>query len=426
MDKRKIVKWTIFLAIVVCLAFVVKKNMPGNVWKYIINWNLEFVKENAIGLFLVYWIEILIVLALWDLFMYGIYIHMYLLLGEKAEYFLQMNKIRLTIWCVRLKYGMSKMMFFLRLGWWKSGSSGDNDVVWNNIKRPTIKNTLLNVCTSMIKLPALIALFLTAVSLEWFEVSDILVQLNNLYDMEFDFWNFAKNLSPLITVILVMFIGYFISFRGSIRRSIAQANRKKMEDIIQQHRILIEAMGMSLHSIASNIEYVINCKELVVDLWIHNRFPDYKNEECILQRDWNLESFCFECIPELKDMVDVFERLNSNGNGDVSRTFASYKYEFLTLVSHTSHFSVKKLNEKLFTKQGMESMLADDRRTHVEHSKEEIEQIRSNYLEYMPGRIVESLELLYIFYRYYDEMSKLLNVRSDKVGRALRMLTGKE
>ena len=143
-----------------------------------------------------------------------------------------------------------------------------------------------------------------------------------------------------------------------------------MEDIIQQHRILTETIGMSLYSIASNIEYVINCKELVVDLWIHSKFPDYKNEKCMLQRDLNLESFCFKDIPKLKDIVDI-----SNGNSGVSRTFTSYKYEFLTIMSKMSCFSLQRLNEKLFTKQGMESMIADDRYPCVEYSKEEIDEM---------------------------------------------------
>ncbi len=148
-----------------------------------------------------------------------------------------------------------------------------------------------------------------------------------------------------------------------------------MEDIIQQHRILTETIGMSLYSIASNIEYVINCKELVVDLWIHSKFPDYKNEKCMLQRDLNLESFCFKDIPKLKDIVDIFGNFNSNGNSGVSRTFTSYKYEFLTIMSKMSCFSLQRLNEKLFTKQGMESMIADDRYPCVEYSKEEIDEM---------------------------------------------------
>lgn len=52
--------------------------------------------------------------------------------------------------------------------------------------------------------------------------------------------------------------------------------------------------------------------------------------------------------------------------------------------------------------------------------------MRENYLDWIPGRIVGSLELLYKFCRYYDEMNRLLNFRSDKVGRALRIFTGKE
>lgn len=425
MDKRKICKWILLFVASISVIFIANTIIRIDVFYAIMKWNLEMSHENSIELFFIYWLEIGIVLALWDLLMYEIYIHTSLILDEKAEYWLQTNRVGLTIWCVRLKYGLGKVMLFLRLGWWKSGSL-NNNVIWNNITRPTIKNTFLGICVSMIKLPALVALFLTAISLEWFEVRDILDTLKAFWNLEFDFWGLAKNLSPLITVILVVFIWYFISFKGIIRRTIAQANRKKMEDIIQQHRILTEVIGMSLYSIASNIEYVINCRELVADLWIYSKFPDYKNEKCMLQRDLNLESFCFKDIPELKNIVDVFGEFNSNGNSGISRTFASYKYEFLTLMSKMNYFSLQKLNEKLFTKQGMESMIADDRYPCVEHSKEEIDEIRSNYLKYMPRRIVESLELLYTFWRYYDEMSKLLNVKSDKVGRALRLLTGKE
>ena len=425
MDKRKICKWILLFVASISVIFIANALIQIDLFHAIMKWNLEMSHENSIELFFIYWLEIGIILALWDLLMYEIYIHISLILDEKAEYLLQTNRVRLTIWCVRLKYGMSKVIFFLRLSWWKSGSDDDN-IVWSNIKRPTIKNTFLSICVSMIKLPALAALFFTAINLEWFEISDILDTLNALWNLEFDFWGFAKNLSPLITVILVVFIWYFISFKGIIRRTIAQANRKKMEDIIQQHRILTETIGMSLYSIASNIEYVIDCKELVVDLWIHSKFPDYKNEKCMLQRDLNLESFCFKDIPELKYIVDIFGEFNSNGNSGISRTFASYKYEFLTLMSKMSYFSLQRLNEKLFTKQGMESMIVDYRHPCVEYSKEKIDEIRSNYLKYMPRRLVESLELLYAFYRYYDEMSKLLNIRSDKVGRVLRMLTDKE
>lgn len=426
MYKRKICKWILLFVVSISVIFIANMLVRIDVFHVIMKWNLEISNGNLIELFFVYWLEIGIILALWDLLMHEIYIHISLILDETAEYLLQTNRVRLTIWCVRLKYGISKVMFFLRLGWWKSAFPDNDNIVWSNIIRPTIKNTFLSICVSMIKIPALVALFFTAINLEWFEISDILDALNAFCNLEFDFWGFAKNLSPLITVILVVFIWDFISFKGIIRRTVAQANRKKMEDIIQQHRILTETIGMSLYSIASNIEYVINCKELVVDLWIHSKFPDYKNEKCMLQRDLNLESFCFKDIPELKSIVDIFGNFNSNGNSGVSRTFTSYKYEFLTIMSKMSYFSLQRLNEKLFTKQGMESMIVDDRYPCVEYSKEEIDEKRSNYLEYMPRRLVESLELLYTFCRYYDEMSKLLNVRSDKVGRALRVLTGKE
>lgn len=74
----------------------------------------------------------------------------------------------------------------------------------------------------------------------------------------------------------------------------------------------------------------------------------------------------------------------------------------------------------------MKKLVDDAKCPIIEYSKEGIHKMRENYLDWIPGRIVDSLELLYKFCRYYDEMNRLLNFRSDKVGRALRIFTGKE
>lgn len=86
----------------------------------------------------------------------------------------------------------------------------------------------------------------------------------------------------------------------------------------------------------------------------------------------------------------------------------------------------EKLNNIFFTYEGMKKLVDDARCPMIEYSKDEIHKMRENYLDSIPGRIVNSLELLYKFCRYYDEINTLLNFRADKVGRALRIFTGRE
>lgn len=93
-------------------------------------------------------------------------------------------------------------------------------------------------------------------------------ELKRLGSLDFDFWAYIKLLSPLTVFVLIVFIGYFNSFSGNMRRAIAQANRKKMEDIIREQRDLSEVIGEAIGLIASNLQYVINCQDLIADLWI--------------------------------------------------------------------------------------------------------------------------------------------------------------
>lgn len=426
MDKRKFVNWILILITLSIVFFIIEMYTPVGIWDYVAEWNLEISQGRGICLFLIYWGEIFLILLFWDLLVKTVSAEVSILLDEISERLLKATKIRLAILGIRLNYCISKLTFFLRPGWWGNGLSDEDEIVWNSIIRPPITDTILGICFSLIKLPALISLFLTAISLRWIELSNMSSELKRLGSLDFDFWEYIKLLSPLTVFVLIVFIGYFISFRGNMRRSIAQANRKKMEDIIQMQRDLSEAIGEAINLMALNLQYVINCQELVADLWIHSKFPHYVDEKQRLWRDLNIERYCFKDIPQLEIISQKFVELNSNGNWNTMRAFSSYKYEFLTLATKSGFLNSEKLNEIFFTNEGMKKLVNDAKCPMIGYSKEEILKMRENYLDGIPGRIVDSLELLYIFCRYYDEMNTLLNFRSDKVGRALRIITGKE
>jgi len=272
MNKKKFLKvFLTLLILIIGMCFLRMINLK-QIWEVIRDFNLDLSENNAIGLFLVYWFEIITILA------------------------------------------------FL-----------------------------------IIKLPALVALTVTAITLNWYSLNDIQKILRSLRDFEFDFWETIKMISPLTMVVLLVFIWYFTSHRGSIRRAVAQANRKKMEDIVQKQRDLLEAVEEFIYSIALNLKYVINCQELVADLWIHSQFPDYKNERHRAWRDFNVESYPFKDIPSLEVISKKFDELNLNENRSASRYFFSYKYEFLTFMTESSQLNKKSLNEKNFTKEGINS-----------------------------------------------------------------------
>ena len=424
MDKRKFVNGVFLLITLGIVVFIIKRYTPAGIWDYLTEWNLEMSQRRGIWLFLIYWGEIFIILLFWDLLVQKASMEVRILLDGISERLLKAKKIRLAILGIRLNYGICKLTFFLRPGWWRYGLSDEDELVWKSIRRPPIKDTILGICFSLIRLPSLMSLLLTAISLRWIELSNVLNELKRLGSL--DFWEHIKLLSPLTVFVLIVFIGYFICFRGNMRRSIAQANRKKMEDIIQKQRDLSEAIGDAIHLIASNLQYVINCQELVADLWIHSKFPHYVDEKQRWWRDLNIESYCFKDISELKIISQKFDELNSNGNWNAMRAFSSYKYEFLTLAARSGSLNSEKLNKIFFTNEGMKKIVDDAKCPMIDYSKEEIHEMRENYLDGIPGRIVDSLELLYKFCRYYDKMNILLNFRSDKVGRALRMFTGKE
>lgn len=354
MNSRKFVNWILLLINLVIIIFIIEMYTPVGIWDFVAEWNLEISQGRIIWLFLIYWGEIFIILLFWDLLIRKVSVEVSILLDDISERLLKVKKIRLAILGIRLNYGICKLSFFLRLGWCRYGLSDEDEIVWNSIRRPPpIKDTILGICFSLIKLPALISLFLTAINLRWIELSNVSNELKSLGSLDFDFWEYIKLLSPLTVFVLIVFIGYFISFRGNMRRAIAQANRKKMEDIIQKQRDLSEAIGKAINLIASNLQYVINCQELVADLWIHSKLPHYVDEKQRLWIDLNIENYCFRDIPELEIISQKLIELNSNGNKNAMRAFSGYKYEFLTLATNSGFLNSEKLNEIFFTKQGM-------------------------------------------------------------------------
>ncbi|ANS76491.1 hypothetical protein AWM70_19500 [Paenibacillus yonginensis] len=58
---------------------------------------------------------------------------------------------------------------------------------------------------------------------------------------------------------------------------------------------------------------------------------------------------------------------------------------------------------------------------------EKLKDEKDFFIRYVLNRnIIEGIELLYAFYRYIETLNKVMHIESDKLGRGIRLFTGKE
>ncbi|WP_379893769.1 hypothetical protein [Marinicrinis lubricantis] len=250
-------------------------------------------------------------------------------------------------------------------------------------------------------------------------------------------WDNFTKLSAIVVLILIIFLGYFVSRYGIIRRAVAQANRKKLEEVVLKHRELSHYI-IDLISIGSrNIEYAINCYDLIVECYAYKIKPIvsiHAQRRWVTQRYKESKDFLFEDIPTLEAFIQGINEMKLAENSYISRWFLKSKYEFTTLFIVNSYdLKTDQMNRLLFTKKGFEEMNKPPEKfsrysdSDFEMAIEEIEVETDEFKKYILEKyIIEGIELVFKLYRYLKILENMLSMDSDKFGRSLRALTNKE
>lgn len=353
---------------------------------------------------------------------------------EFTQYAVNRKRLWLLVKLIRIQYGLNKLAYYMRLGW-ISYHNEDRKKLKDFIVSFTIIDFVKTMCLSMLKFPTIIAILLTVITYNKTKSGGVWIFKNQYWFIEYSFvWEHFTKLSALVVLVLILFLWYFVSSKGVIRRSVAQANRKKLEDVIQMHRHLTSHIMNLINTGSENLEYAFRFRESILDYWINKRYP-YVSESYFSERrrSTNSDYFNFRDIPEIDEIVTEFSRLLSEENRNISLWFSRYQYELIVVLTRIRLMRSIYYEEYLFTRNGFIKVFESKKSEFSEQLdcvKVELEEIRGNcefFEKYvLNSHIIEGMELLYELYRYKQALDGLLQVDSDKIGRVLRIFTGKE
>ncbi|TBX75883.1 hypothetical protein E0M25_15030 [Bacillus mycoides] len=424
------------VTVIIGILFIGCNYTMKEIYRITLNWNLGIeLSQYWYGLFIVYWTEIILLVVIWDLFCYQVkevFNHLYSELSNNA---VEKKKVRLLVKLVRVKYNFEKIHYYVRIGIVSRPSNQTKRMI-DFIINDTIFDLLKKTRSIIFSFPIILASILTFFAYYKVNIMRIVI-IKQLWNEKASLlWEHFTKLSAVVVLVLIVSLWYFISRKGVVRRSIAQANRKKLEDVIQLYRQSFNPISNVIIKGSKNIEYVIKSRDLILDYWMIKEYPhvfkrSYDEMININRYLMNFENFLVQEIPEIYEVTKCFEELLSPENKSISTYFSKYRYDLQVLFNQMNLKETDEIERIMFTKIGLKDIIASENAgfsKKVEYRKDCEEMQKSQeLLEYrLDNCVIEGAEFLYEMYRYILILDKNLQVDSDKFGRALRTFLGKE
>lgn len=410
----------------------------NEIYQGVLDWNLSMeLSSHWYVLFIVYLLEIILLMVIWDFFWFQLEKVFYHLYGEISNNAVEKKRVRLLVKLVRIKYRFYKIYHYVRIGWISYSSRRPKRMI-DFIISATIFDLIRKIWSMIFKLPVIFASILTLIARYKIDIMQLVI-FQRMWDEKVSLlWEHFTKLSAFVVAVLLIFIWYFVSSKGVIRRSIAQANRKRIEDVIEMHRKLPSLIINVIKTGSENVEYIIKNRDLILDCWMVKRYPFFLEKGTDKKFNINKYSkkndeFLVKEIPEINECVKEIEELFSSGNESIARYVATYKYDLLVFYSHIELRNVEYFEQIMFTKVGLGRMInpkIHDQDKGIGHRGKDEEGVKQD-LEFFKRYvlnfyIIEGIEQIYLLYRYVIFVDKMLQVDSDKLDRTLRVLTGKE
>lgn len=438
-NKAIIIEW-LFISLILFIFFLLIFNQsPLRIGQILIDWNHKWEWANQwYGLFAVFWIEILILIFIWDLLWIRLNELVNAIYNDLAHKCIKKKWFLLKF--VRFKYGYNKLSYHMRSGLINYALGGnDRPELIDYIGKPTLSEIMKAILSLLFSKVSILAGILTLLTFNDQLINTLQNTIINMWNENaFFIWNNFTKLSATVVLVLILFLGYFVSRRGIIRRAVAQANRKKLEEVVLKHRELSHYIIDLISTGSKNIEYAINCYDLIVECYAYKIQP---NSSIPAQRRWvaqrykESKDFLFEDIPALDAFILEINEMKLAENSYISRWFLKSKYEFTALfIFNSFKLELDRINRLLFTKKGFVEMNKPpekfSRHTDSDFNEMISETVKvetDEFKKYILERyIIEGTELIFGLYRYLKVLETILSIDSDKFGRGLRALTNKE
>lgn len=400
-------------------------------WKGIVNFiisfpvsivpNMEFAENRHFSVFIIvtllYWLEIVFLFLVYDIVLLMLTTFTTWKLTNYGQNLVIKKKIQLVFKIIRLNYYFSRLSNILRLGWvsYSFGNEGGN-IVWLELSKKFLSQNLLSIFKLFIKLPMLLAILLTCFSLKL--VNNIII-INYLYIAKDSLLNILKaNISvlfshislfiTLISVIPVLFFFYFYSQKREVRKIIDNKNAECLKEVVLLHEKMLIWFNQHIYRICKNYNYVINCQEAIVQLFLEKM---RKSDSLEVGDSQSIEEFNFIELDDTEMLQEIAKELCSERLKNVSESFSKKRYDWrrFNFKYLYSFQELEEIEKFFYTKKGISlSINIEDQYHNHELKKAEIERYKENTTEMLASDIYKKLVFLYELKRMTNSLEKYL------------------
>ena len=414
MKISKIFKYISLLIVLILLPFFWKIMVSE-----VISTNLKASQGNLFVLTFIFWLEILLLLVIYDLVIFNLYSIIRYYLRELGEWAVRTKKVSCALYIIRLNYYFLRLSRLLRLGW-VTYDSDEKSLVWIGISKLTLTKLMFNIFKIIISIPMLLAFLSACFSLKILRV-DITYYLYKFQEILISILQIKVNISDiflslpaivaLVTILPTVFFFYFYSQKREVRKVIDKENGQYFEEVILLYEKLLIWVNHHIYQISENFDYVINCQDLIIEVFLEKEIPNYVSlTEKKYYRTEGIEEFNFLEISDLSELREIVTQLMSDRLIKFTRIFSINRFDIWQFyLRDFDSLSEEEEIEKLFyTQKGMASKLAKRYTYSYDVTKDKLEQERKKEQSCLSWSIYKNLESLYRLMRMRNSLRSYL------------------
>ena len=385
----------------------------------VISTNLKVSQGNLFVLTFIFWLEIIFLLVIYDLVIFNLYSIIRYYLRELGEWAVRTKKVSCTLYIIRLNYYFLRLSRLLRLGW-VTYDSDEKSLVWIGISKLTLTKLIFNIFKIIISIPMLLAFLSACFSLRILRV-DITHYLSKFQEILISILQIKVNISDvflrlpaivaLVTILPTVFFFYFYSQKREVRKVIDKENGQYFEEVILLFERLLIWVNHHIYQISENFDYVINCQDLIIEVFLEKEIPNYVSlTEKKYYRTEGIEEFNFLEISDLSELREIVTQLMSDRLIKFTRIFSINRFDIWQFyLRDFDSLSEEEEIEKLFyTQKGMASKLAKRYTYSYDVTKDKLEQERKKEQSCLSWSIYKNLESLYRLMRMRNSLRTYL------------------
>ena len=386
---------------------------------FVVSTNLEVSKGNLFVLTIIFLLEILYILVIYDLVIIKLYNGVSDCLRELGQWAIRTKKVSIALYTIRVNYYLLRLSRLLRVGWVTYGSSEKNSV-WIGISKLSLTQLSLNIFRLIISTPMFLAFLSACFSLRILKV-DFAYYLHKLKEFLIGILQIKVNVSDifsrlpalvaLMTILPIVFFFYFYSQKRDVRKIIDKENSKYFEEVVLLYEKLLIWIDNHIYELSENFNYVIECQDSIVEIFLKKEVPNYislAEQQYYIPGD--IETFRFVEITDLTEFREIMCKLSSDRLRKYTGIFSVKRFDiwYLYFFDFPLLNEEEKIEKSFYTKKGMGSKLDNRVTSSCDFTQEQIEKTRREELSRLSWSIYDELELLYRFKRVRDSLRKYL------------------